>query len=581
MENFNLNISEVSIKKGMYDILSADTDFYAFMGERAYYAFDRLICDEDIELFNKKVRDNDRELFAIRLKDEAGKCMYYLMRTYYKSEDKNVTIKLAQAERFVQAGHKCKKGLAIRERLLELYNDDFFDYDVRTGRVVIYSTGQYTNERKEFTLEEFEEYICNNSDESSVKSVNRFFAALRNGERYAELIASRNFVNDTSGIKSVNIRACAIYNNCVYERMVGYIHAGTEKVQSVRKKVNLDLLTGLISKADITNAAIEYIDRQKLKGTSIAIVDVDYFKRVNDTFGHKRGDDVLRKVADIIKEEVGSNGLVGRIGGDEFFIIFFKAYDLENARGRLRSIKNRVISTFPAGVENQPAITLSIGCAAYPKDAVCYEDLFTLADFALYRAKAKGRNRYIIFDSEKHGTLEEIRNMKMNVNRINSRGDMSVGDILCDIMDKVYAGGYPLEQLLDDIVVNFGIQRIMIYSADENGAHHVACMAGEKRPSDDIIAQTEQYVDDEEFGKRYEDGMMVIDNISILDNHDSKAYNMLKKQEVLSFIHVKTQDKNGKDVILSIESVSKRVTWNKSWLHYYRIMGRLIKEYSI
>ena len=581
MENFNLNISEVNIKKGMYDILSADTEFYAFLGERVYYTFDRLIYEEDIELFNKKVRDNDEELFAIRLKDESGKCMYYLMRTHYKSEDKNVTIKLAQAEQFVQAGYKCKKGLAIRERLLELYSDDFFDYEVKTGRVVVYFTGHYTNERKEFTLEEFEEYICNNSDESSVKSVNRFFAALRNGERYAELIASRNFVNDKSGIKSVNIRACAIYNNCAYERMVGYIHAGTEKVQSSHKEVNLDLLTGLISKADITNAAIEYIDRQKLKGTSIAIVDVDYFKRVNDTFGHKRGDDVLRKVADIIKEEVGSNGLVGRIGGDEFFIIFFKAYDLENARERLRSIKNRVILTFPAGVENQPAITLSIGCAAYPKDAVCYEDLFTLADFALYRAKAKGRNRYIIFDSEKHGTLEEIRNMKMNVNRINSRGDMSVGDILCDIMDKVYEGGYPLEQLLDDIVVNFGIQRIMIYAAGEDGKHRVACMGGEKRPSDDIIAQTEHYVDDEEFQKRYEDGMMVMDNISILDNHDSRAYNMLKKQEVLSFIHVKTQDKNGRDVILSIESVSKRVTWNKSWLHYYRIMGRLLREYSI
>jgi diguanylate cyclase (GGDEF)-like protein len=73
---------------------------------------------------------------------------------------------------------------------------------------------------------------------------------------------------------------------------------------------------------------------------------------------------------------------------------------MEMTREKLRSIKNIVNATFPEGSEESPNITLSIGCASFPKDADTYEDIFKLADFALYRAKNKGRNRYIIYNRE-------------------------------------------------------------------------------------------------------------------------------------------------------------------------------------
>lgn len=105
---------------------------------------------------------------------------------------------------------------------------------------------------------------------------------------------------------------------------VGCIHTGREFGQGVKRKNEVDSLTGLITKADITQIAIDLINVQKVKGITLAIVDIDYFKKVNDTYGHMCGDKVLLKVAGIMEKEVGERGIVGRIGGDEFLIIFIR-----------------------------------------------------------------------------------------------------------------------------------------------------------------------------------------------------------------------------------------------------------------
>ena len=75
---------------------------------------------------------------------------------------------------------------------------------------------------------------------------------------------------------------------------------------------------------------------------TIAIIDIDDFKSVNDTYGHMFGDEVLRDVAGILKNTVGRNGLCGRIGGDEMFIVMEHLEDDESIRTVFRTIKNNV-----------------------------------------------------------------------------------------------------------------------------------------------------------------------------------------------------------------------------------------------
>jgi len=134
---------------------------------------------------------------------------------------------------------------------------------------------------------------------------------------------------------------------------------------------------------------------QQYKQTfSIAIIDIDYFKRINDTYGHDRGDKVLEQIANRLKENLRKTDLVARIGGEEFAILLPETTK-ENAKlvlERLRKdIENRL--AFESNDNKREQITISGGIASFPDDAAAKDDLFKRADQALYLAKQKGRNR--------------------------------------------------------------------------------------------------------------------------------------------------------------------------------------------
>ncbi|MCR5743199.1 MAG: GGDEF domain-containing protein [Lachnospiraceae bacterium] len=165
----------------------------------------------------------------------------------------------------------------------------------------------------------------------------------------------------------------------------------------------LDPMTGLLNKKSITDMAIE-LTKDGHSNFYFALLDIDHFKRVNDTYGHKRGDAVIIEVAHLIRDIVGPDGTVGRIGGDEFMIILENV----NKRPRLREIMNELKDTIENHYnrsEDDLHLTISVGVTLYPDYSVDYNELFTLTDKLLYRAKEKGRNRYVIYTPEVHAHI--------------------------------------------------------------------------------------------------------------------------------------------------------------------------------
>ena len=130
------------------------------------------------------------------------------------------------------------------------------------------------------------------------------------------------------------------------------------------------------------------------------MIDVDYFKKVNDTYGHSAGDCVLKGVAEIIKKEIREYDIACRYGGEEFFIILpqTKLPEATSVAQRLRKVfEESKMDIKDAGVEGVPYlhITASLGVCAYNETMT--EDTFAqTADKALYEAKATGRNRVIV-----------------------------------------------------------------------------------------------------------------------------------------------------------------------------------------
>ncbi len=158
-----------------------------------------------------------------------------------------------------------------------------------------------------------------------------------------------------------------------------------------------DPLTGLLNRRALSERLTTEMERALRYDTSVALllVDLDHFKRVNDTHGHLAGDGVLRAVAELLTEEARSSDLVGRYGGEEFLVVLPETDDA-GAASLAERMRERVAGHAFRAWEGEGAleVTASIGMATFPAARIeSVDDLFARADAALYRAKAEGRNR--------------------------------------------------------------------------------------------------------------------------------------------------------------------------------------------
>jgi len=171
-----------------------------------------------------------------------------------------------------------------------------------------------------------------------------------------------------------------------------------EKLKAIQETANKDGLTGVFNKRHFQerlSAEIRRAERDGL-GVSLFLLDIDDFKNYNDTNGHVAGDEVLKKMGQLLRGSLREDDVVARYGGEEFVILYpgaSKALAYRLAQGLRRAVESHPF----AGAEHQPlgAVTISGGVAAYPQDARSEVELIRAADHALYQAKNAGRNRII------------------------------------------------------------------------------------------------------------------------------------------------------------------------------------------
>lgn len=128
------------------------------------------------------------------------------------------------------------------------------------------------------------------------------------------------------------------------------------------------------------------------KISSLAMIDIDHFKSVNDRYGHPVGDIVLREIAHVIKKQARCRDIVARYGGEEFVVVLTDC-DLERAYAWSERIRKEISDIFIT--HKKISVTVSIGVAASTPDVYRLQDVLSLADEALYSAKNSGRNRVV------------------------------------------------------------------------------------------------------------------------------------------------------------------------------------------
>ena len=175
-------------------------------------------------------------------------------------------------------------------------------------------------------------------------------------------------------------------------------------------KAEKDQMTGLYNKTTTEKLINDWIHNYDSSLGALMIIDIDNFKNVNDMFGHLYGDLVLKKLAEDLKSVFRANDVVGRIGGDEFFVFLKKLYSesfIDEKAKEICRLFHRIFEEKGISCE----ISSSIGIALFPKHGNTLDELYRNADTALYISKEKGKNNFTIYNWESfkgYGVRTEI-----------------------------------------------------------------------------------------------------------------------------------------------------------------------------
>jgi diguanylate cyclase len=200
---------------------------------------------------------------------------------------------------------------------------------------------------------------------------------------------------------------------------------------------SLDTLTGLRERKWFDGALREAIDGSD--GVALAFIDLDYFKEVNDTYGHRAGDEVLRTIAVVLN--TAAPGMAFRIGGDEFGILL-RDTTLEQAFLRMEAIRLQIAALPLPELPSKHRVAATIGVAQYPRDAKDSRELHSATDAALASAKESGRNQVCLPPSEKmvmkscYYPESTLRKLKALAERLQRKESQLLREALEDILRK-------------------------------------------------------------------------------------------------------------------------------------------------
>ena len=168
----------------------------------------------------------------------------------------------------------------------------------------------------------------------------------------------------------------------------------------VEKLAVTDGLTGVFNHRRFQERLLEEVIRfgRHPDPFSLLMIDIDYFKRINDTYGHPAGDAVIKMIAKVLVKQVRKLDVVARYGGEEFVIMLLKT-DARQAFQMAERIRKAVESSPIRWQGGKISVTISVGVASQPEDTSRRDELIAFADRALYAAKRTGRNRSVLYQN--------------------------------------------------------------------------------------------------------------------------------------------------------------------------------------
>lgn len=219
-----------------------------------------------------------------------------------------------------------------------------------------------------------------------------------NGWMVCYAIPSKSARGDYQFIRQYEMILCLALVLAVIVLIFALMRGVKKRQRALMEYANTDALTGLCNKEKTKNEIENWLEKTEEHSgiQAFCIMDVDFFKEVNDTFGHLVGDLVLQTIGDFLMHQFRSGDVLGRIGGDEF-VIFMKNVDtVEHLKEKVKEVTEGISGLRIPELKGKK-LSVSLGVSYVPDYGKTYLELYTNADIALYETKRKGRNGYTIY----------------------------------------------------------------------------------------------------------------------------------------------------------------------------------------
>lgn len=349
-----------------------------------------------------------------------------------------------------------------------------------------------------------------------------------------------------------------------------------------------DPLTRLYHKTMIVDLAkkelAQRIENNDPRPLAFAIVDLDNFKQINDLYGHAFGDRVLLEVARRLREKMPKYGPIGRIGGDEFFLLLDKMEDADELPKILHDVEDIFFSILKGQVDGF-SCSCTIGASCYPRDAQDYTTLFLMADKALYRGKKKGKSCYVIYTIEKTGPIQENNHAARGI--VKEKYDNTLAIFLKNIMVellKARSGEESLRNILEDIVENYLLDRMVIYQVRKDGSLQVECSCAKNIAEDEIENSEPANEITELYIKKLDESSLYINNsVESLRDVEPTLFTYLYFQKKIKALVAKgiKNDKGKVCYIVEYQILTKKRLWSKEECNVFAIISEMLSLYLL
>ncbi len=559
---------------------NADEAFFSFFGNDAIYSIRRTIEEEDYPRLEESLRLADAggiRRTVVRMCGISGEMSWVLAsvkRITAEGEPPLYEITLSDIFSLGERTFSAERSASELRYYLSLISDLAFEYSFETGRIKIFMFDAC----RSITIadELLDKWQKDAIDSGMILSrytdtFSRLCDDIRNG------VYRFDHELETSLLTFGKIREMCLFRGVTrYTEPKKKLVSGIISVVSARlrtKEINLaieanrDQLSGLLSKNTVTAVAMDILAGRPSYNVNLVILDIDDFTDINKSYGHLFGDEVVYTVAGIIKKEIGERGYAGRISGSSFLIIIEDTRDETDLRGILRAIRTNTESAFSERADNFQ-MTCSMGISTYPVDSTEYDELFMQADKALYIAQQKGKNRYVIYDIEKHGPVE--KDIENKIAFLSSKKDATEKLVFAgDIAESLVFGSLPdISVLLEQIRKEFAIDDICIYAGNEMNLILSCGNSNSKRAA---------YLLENRYTERFSgDGIFTIDNVNELEGRDDNAFAQLTAENTGGAVQYLMTDESIVKGMISFCYIGRFKKWSVTDQNYFAILGRMI-----